>query len=149
MAQDCINAEEYDDALSAYAKAFQYTKDWSDYQQLPLLFELMKQKDKARLAYLYLILYQLQDKKVPEALQTVEQCRKSYPELIRISPLLIKLYRCTQQTAKALTTALDVREELAKEHPQEAALIYKQIIAERSLSIESISTLSSSSEKPS
>ncbi len=73
LAQDCIDAEEYEQALNAYAIAFQYTKNWSDYRQLPILFERMQQKEKALLAYLYLIQYQLQDKKVEEALKTVEQ----------------------------------------------------------------------------
>lgn len=130
MAQDYIEAEEYDEALTAYAKAFQYTQKWTDYQQLRHLYEKMDQKDKARLATLYLIQYQLQDKKITDALQTLEELRKSDPQLIQISPLLIKLYRYTQQTQKAITFALEIGETLSKEHPQEALLVYKQIISQ-------------------
>ncbi len=143
MAQDCIAAEEYEEALNAYARAFQYTKDWSDYQQLPALFDLMKQKDKALLARLYLIQYQLQDKKVQDALQTVEQCRISYPELIQISPLLIKLYRCTQQTSKVIDFGLSAGKDLTEKHPQEAILVYRQIIAEDPYQLRTYQSLAS------
>ncbi len=148
IAQDYIDAEEYEEALNAYAKAFQYTKDWSDYQQLPHLFDLMKQKDKALLARLYLIQYQLQDKKVQDALQIVEQCRISYPELIQICPLLIKLYRYTGQTSKAIAFALDIGEALAKEHPQEAILVYRQIITEDPYQFKAYPLLASLTKDP-
>ncbi len=130
MVIDCIKAKEYEGALNAYITALQYTKDWSSYKSLPGLFDLMEQKDKALLARLYLIQYQLQDKKVEDALQTIEKCRISDPELIQICPLLIKLYRCTRQTSKAITLALEIGEVLAKKHPKEAILVYKQIITE-------------------
>jgi len=130
MAQAFMEAEEYEDALSAYLQAFQYTKESTDYAQLPALFERMGQKDKAWLAYLYLIQYQLQDIKVGEALQTLEQCRKSYPEFIQIIPLLVKLYRFTQAPAKALACALESGEALDQEHPREALVLYRELIAE-------------------
>lgn len=130
MAQECIKSGEYEQALNSYSQALQYTKAWQDYEKLPLLFELMKEENKASLAYLYLIQYQLQDKKILDALKTVEEYTKKYPEFVQVYPLLFKLYRCTEQTSKAVTFGLQIGEALGKQHPQEAIQMYRQILTE-------------------
>jgi tetratricopeptide (TPR) repeat protein len=148
MAQEFIEAQEYDEALGAYAKALQYTQEWSDYQKLPLLFEQMKQKDQALLAYLYLIQYQLQGRQFPEALKTAENCRSKNPELLQFNFLLIKLYQINQQTAKAIAFALEVGEVLAKEHSQDAIPLYKQIILEDPYQLAAYPVLASLTKDP-
>jgi tetratricopeptide (TPR) repeat protein len=93
-AQLCVEQEEYGEALESYAKAFLYTNDWRNYLELPKLFEKRADPEKATLAYLYLALYQFQDGKVSEALQTLEHCKKITPLLSQqIDNLLIHLYR--------------------------------------------------------
>ncbi|NGX31385.1 MAG: hypothetical protein K940chlam8_00753, partial [Chlamydiae bacterium] len=95
-AQTYTLEEEYQSALESYAKAFQYTKHWSDYVELPTLFEKMQELEKAIFAYLYLSRYQLEDGKIEQAIQTLEKCREHVEDPERskeISSLLDKLYQ--------------------------------------------------------
>lgn len=127
-ALSCVEQQEYDEALDSYAKAFKYTNDWRHYVELPKLFEKISNPEKATLAYLYLALYQLQDSKLTEALQTLEQCKKITPLSQQIDKLLIHLYHANQQTDQAIKLALQSAQTLAPASPQEAIRLYKQIL---------------------
>jgi tetratricopeptide (TPR) repeat protein len=127
-AQLCIEQQEYQEALESYAKAFLYTNDWSNYLELPKLFEKISSPEKATLAYLYLALYQLQDGKVSEALQTLEYCKKITPLSQQIDKILIQIYHANKQTDQAIKLALHSARNLALTNPQEAIRLYKQVL---------------------
>ena len=128
-AQLYVEQEEYEEALESYSKAFLYTNDWRNYLEVPKLFEKRADPQKATLAYLYLALYQLQDGKVNEALQTLEHCKKITPSLSQqIDNLLIHLYHADKQTDQAINLALHSAQTLAPTNPQEAIRLYEQVL---------------------
>jgi hypothetical protein len=128
-ALSCVEEKEYDEALDSYAKAFKYTNDWRHYVELPKLFEKISTPAKATLAYLYLVLYQLQDSKLTEALQTLEHCKKITPLSQQIDKLLIYLYHANKQTDQAIKLALQSAQTLASTNPQEALRLYRQVLS--------------------
>ncbi len=96
-AQFHMEREEFDPALDSYAEAFRYTQDWRYYERFLSSFEIMGGKDKALLSRLYLIQYQLQDKKIQEAIRNAERYNKSLLDWRNnrdplVIPLLMKLY---------------------------------------------------------
>ena len=127
-AQLYVEQEEYGEALESYSKAFLYTNDWRNYLELPKLFEKISNPEKATLAYLYLALYQLQDGKLSEALQTLEYCKKITPLSQQIDKILIHLYHANKQTSQAITLGLHSAKTLAPTNPQEAIRLYKQVL---------------------
>jgi len=130
MAQTYVEEKEYREALEFYAKAFQYTRNWSDYVGLPSLFERMQEAEKATLAYLYLAHYQLEDRKLPEAIQTLENCQQGQSACLQIDLLLVKLYNLADQPQKAMQLAIRSAEVLSKQNPEQAITVYKQLLAQ-------------------
>ncbi|MCE5318991.1 MAG: hypothetical protein LLG04_16715 [Parachlamydia sp.] len=128
MVSDYLNANEFEDALDCYVKAFQYTKEWRNYVGLPLLFEKMGNMEKACLAYLHLAEYQLNDAKVEEAIKVIEHCQKNVAEMEHINSVLVKLYQITHQTSKAASLAFDAADKLKDKHPKEAFALYQQVV---------------------
>ncbi len=125
-ALSCIEQEKYEEALESYSKAFKYTNDWRHYVELPKFFEKISHFEKATLAYLYLALYQLQDKKLTEAIQTLEQCKKITPLSQQIDKLLIHLYSVNQQADHAIKLALQSVQTITQVN--QALHLYKQIL---------------------
>jgi tetratricopeptide (TPR) repeat protein len=147
-AQDCIEAKEYEEALSAYKNAFQFTRELTHFKGLILLFEKMGQKDRALLATLHLVLYQLQSGEHTLAIETLEKCRKDHPEFIQIYTLLIKLYRSVQENNKANSCTLYIGKVLSQKHPKDAILLYKDLIGHNPDQWTAYSALASLLQKP-
>ncbi len=129
MAQTYVEEKEYREALEFYAKAFQYTRNWSDYVGLPALFERTQETEKATLAYLYLAYYQLEDRKLAEAIQTLENCQQGPSAWLQIDLLLVKLYNLADQPQKAMQLAIRSAEVLSKQNPEQA-IVYKQLLTQ-------------------
>jgi len=127
MASVYEEAEEYEEAIIAYSQAFKFTKDPQKYAPIPVLFRKMKQPHKALLASLYLALYQLEEKQIPEAIQVLKEALKDFPSPL-IPQLLVKLYRTNGQKKEALQLALEQGEILVGEHHQEAISLLKQAL---------------------
>jgi tetratricopeptide (TPR) repeat protein len=106
IAREFVKEGEEEDALDSFSKAFQYTKRWQDYVDIPVLYKSLKKYEKATLAYFYLAHYQLHDEKFEEAIHTLETCKESKlaPSLIDI--LLIQLFLASNQTEKAVVHIL-------------------------------------------
>ena len=128
MASIHEKAEEYAEAVKAYANAFKYTKDSKAYATIPLLYLKMGQPQQALLAYLYLAQYQLQENKLKEAIQSIENAQKIDFPCLQIPELLVKLYRLAGQKEQALKVALEQAAIFGKKHPQEAIVLYKQAL---------------------
>jgi len=128
MAQTYAKEGEYGEALESYAKAFQYTRNWTDFIAIPSLFEKMGEQEKATLAYLYLAQYQLQDGKQPEAIQTLETCQRGKGAHLQNNLVLVELYYLTHQGKKALELALQTAEVLSKQNPELAAQVYRRVL---------------------
>ena len=141
-AQAYVQEKEYTEALQAYAKAFQYTKKWTDYASLPILFEEMQKKENAILSYLYLALYQLEDEKIPEALHTLEQCEPIFTTHPQVGLLLIKLYELQNLPEKANQLALRLARTLTHQSPEHAIYLYRHLLIQRPDQLELYSILS-------
>jgi len=128
-AQSCVEQGEYEEALQAYAKAFQYTNDWKNYSEVPKLFERRGRKEEAMLAYLYLILYQLQDGKRQEAIQTLKHVIDITPFHHPLDQFLIQLYQANGQKLEATEHALKVAQALTSIDPLIAIRFYEQALA--------------------
>ena len=129
-AQECISEQEYEEALDAYTKAFQFTQNWEDYESLPLLFQKMGLPQKAHLAILYLVKYQLQAKEHEKALTTLETLlQENNPQLdLPLRMLLIRLYLETGHFSEALPLCLTTAQACERAHPQKAILLYRCLL---------------------
>jgi hypothetical protein len=85
---ECENQE---DALGAYAKAFEYAKSSEEYAIIPSIYHIMGESEKAVLASLYLAQYQLREDKVSEAIETLTYCKAISSEPQTIEPMLLEL----------------------------------------------------------
>ena len=134
MAQTYAEEGEYEEALKSYEKAFQYTRNCSDYIGLPALFEGMKETEKGALAYLYLSHYQLQDGKLAEAIQTLESCQldphQGEATRLAIDLLLVKFYDLSNQPEKAMKLGIQSAEVLSEQNPEQAITLYKQLLTQ-------------------
>ena len=130
MAQTYVEEKEYREGLEFYAKAFQYTRNWSDYVGVPPLFEKTGETEKAALAYLYLAHYQLEDKKLSEAIQTLEKCQQGRSACVQMDLLLIKLYHLAGQPQKGMELAVRAAKVLPKQNPKQAILVYKELLTQ-------------------
>ncbi len=100
IAKSCSDEEE---ALGLYAMAFWFTNRSEDYAAVPEFYQQLNQPAKAALSYLHLALYQLQEDKVEEAIQTLEYCKQISPELLKIDGIIIGLHLMgTQPITSAL-----------------------------------------------
>src|SRR3990167_9375217 len=134
-AQLYIEEKEYNEALESYAKAFQYTKKWTDYCGVPTLFEKMQKKENAILAYLYLAFYQLEDEKTDEALSTLEQCRPNLAIYPQLGLLLVKLYELSCPE-KANELGLELAKSVSQQSPEQAIHIYQHFLSQNPLQLE-------------
>lgn len=124
--RSCIEQGKYEEAIEWYSKAFKCTNDWRHYVELPKFFEKISDFEKATLAYIYLAVYQILNSKLPEAIQTLEQCKKITPLSQRIDKLLIHLYYVNQQTDHVIKLALQSLQTIT--HRNQALHLYKQIL---------------------
>lgn len=129
MAQEFIEANEFNEAIKAFENAFQYSQKWEDYEKLPHFFEKYKKTNEAGLSYLYLAQYQFQGGQNEKAIGTLEHIQKNYPKITQISLLLNKLYWSTKQSEKMIDHGLKMGEILAHNYPEQAMLIYRHLLA--------------------
>ncbi len=128
-AQAYMQEQEYQEALEAYQKAFQFTQKWQDYQTIPLLFQRMKDPLKALLATLHLVKYQLQAQEIEKAAQLLSSCLQENPRFkIPLTLILLHLYALLKQTGAAIPIALDTASACQKDHPGKAILLYQYIL---------------------
>ncbi len=117
----------FQEAIQSYSFAFQHTKKSTDYQPIAQLYKKMNQPSKTILALLYLALYQLQENKVHEVIETLTSIlyidSKSTASL-----LLVKLYRASQNKEMALKVALEKARSIALSAPQLTLDLYKQAV---------------------
>lgn len=126
LAKDYIGAGNFKEALDTLKRAFLHTKRWEDYVALPELFDKMQEKEKALLARLYLAGYQVDDKKIGEAIKTLTLCQKELPEVTR---LLMRLCRSLGQIEPAIQWGLSEARRVTNDKPDEAAAIYWQLLS--------------------
>jgi hypothetical protein len=88
LAKSYIDGKDYAEALKCYGKALQYTNASADYAPIPELYDRLREREKATLSRLYLSLYQLQEGKIPEAIKTLESCRR---DVLSVSSLIAEL----------------------------------------------------------
>lgn len=110
MAQAYVQEKEYEEALDAYTKAFQYTQKWEDYQPIPILFQEMGIPQKAHLASLYLAKYQIEAQEYDQALQTLETLLKQQnPNIgLPLCLLLVHLYGAQKRLPNGSTLAFSI-----------------------------------------
>nr|NGX41869.1 Beta-barrel assembly-enhancing protease [Chlamydiota bacterium] len=130
LAQTHDKEGEYKEALDVYAKVFQYTKNWSAYQDMPTLFEKMGEPRKAILANLYLAQYQLKDGKLPEAIRTLEKSQQFKSFCLQSDLVLMKLFQFANQDEKAKQLAIKSAATMSKQNRDEAITLYKQILSQ-------------------
>ncbi len=123
VANSSINEKEI---LDAYAKAFLYTKRVEDYAAVPLLYEQLNQPEKATLAHLHLALYQLEEGKVAEAVETLRRAKQKDPKL-KIDAIIVSLDLEKNPSQELIESALFIASQ--QKDPQEAISIYKQVLA--------------------
>lgn len=127
-----MDCQKYATALKCYEIAFQYTQESKHYANIPLLFKAMNQPEKTVLSYLYLVSYQLREKRVDEAVQLLEgihRDRREEKEGVWIKRALIILYSLNGKFSEAVMLAktlskIDVQQRIAiyqhllERHPQ-------------------------------
>ncbi len=119
--------KEYDEALAAYTQAFLYTKKAEAYAAIPQLYLKLEQTEKTALAYLHLAMYQLQEGKAREAIETLKSAEQNSPNPLKIDVLLmilaLEVDSSQEQMNKAILNAS------VQKDPEDAIAIYKHVIA--------------------
>lgn len=113
----------YAEALQCYSKAFKYTNDWRYYSNIPSFFEMLDQHDKALLAYLYLVKYQLAAGDVADAIKTVNIFKKK-DLFLDINPILSELYMFANKPQQAF----DLLMKSIKESHSKTLLPYNDVL---------------------
>ncbi len=121
LAQHCIDQKDYAAALEFYSKVLQYANASADYAAVPGLYDQLKEPEKATLSRLYLSVYQLQEGKIQEAIQTLESCREDVSSLLAG----LKLQLCS--SPENIEWAM--KEASCQNNPDDSIFIYKQVIA--------------------
>ncbi|MBU6445854.1 MAG: hypothetical protein KGQ49_00470, partial [Verrucomicrobia bacterium] len=122
LAQMCIAGKDYTEALACYRSALQHTNASADYAPIPTLYDQLREPTKATLSRLYLSLYQLQENKIQEAIETLKFCeRDDFSSLIAG----LKLQSCP--SLENIEWAM--KEASAQNNSDDSIFIYKQIIA--------------------
>jgi tetratricopeptide (TPR) repeat protein len=130
-AKASADAQEYPAAIDSFRTAFQFTNSPSDYANLPSLYVLMGDQKKASLAYLYLALYLVQARNIPDAIEALENCRKIDTDLMQVHAVLARLYFATSQVDKGVQFALQTAQGFTRQHPTEAAHLYRLVLGVR------------------
>ncbi len=124
LAKNCVDEKDYQEALEFYSKALQYTNSSADYAAIPELYEQLGESENATLSRLYLSLYQLQEGKVQEAIETLGLCN---PAILNITPLVVGLELQLRPSPKNVEWAMTCA--LNQNNPEDSIFIYKQILA--------------------
>jgi tetratricopeptide (TPR) repeat protein len=127
VAASCMEAQDYQAALDAYALAFQHTNQWQAYQKLPSLYHKLGHPAHSELATLYLIYYQLKAKAISEAADTLTSLVDTLhsSSKVHLSLILVQLYdELHMQGSKAVDLALNTAQSCEKEFPRQAKLLY-------------------------
>lgn len=127
LAKTCLQHNEYQAALEAYASAFQYTGKWEDYQSLCDVYEKMQDEPRRELACLYLVKYQLQAKAYPDAFNTLLRLVGPGSSLIDPYPLLFYLY-ITHGEKGQTCQFIEGAKAYVKESPSKAPQLYQYLL---------------------
>ena len=123
IARNCIDEKDYEGALGFLAQALQYTNSSVDYAVIPGLYDQMGTPEKALLSRLHLSLYQLQEGKIQEAIETLTHCQSDTLDLsFLIVGLTLQFCQSSENVERAMTCALN-------QSPEDRIFIYKQIVA--------------------
>lgn len=130
LAQGCfelgnkfLSQHEYLDALTIYRQGLKYTTTSELYSAIPKVYDLWEKKEEAFLSRLYLSLYQLEEGKNEQAIETLKSCNE---ELLNISSLITSLELLSNHSSENLKTAAG--KAAVQENPEERRFIYSQIL---------------------
>ena len=125
--KECEEEQEYDEALIAYTQAFLHVNKSEAYAVLPKLYVKMDQKERAALAYLHLAMYQIEEGKIKEVIETLESAKQIAPNLLEIDVLLVSLALGVNPPQEQINEVLLLAS--TQKNPEDAIAIYKQVIA--------------------
>ena len=117
-ARSCTDRKDYKGAIDALTLALKYTHSSDDYAFVPIFYDQSGDSERALLSRLYLSLYQLQEGKVPQAIETLKNCKSSS----LIVEIVLQLWQSPESFEWAKKCALNQQE------LDEKVSIYKQII---------------------
>lgn len=124
IARSCTDERNYEGALGFLTQALQYTNLSADYAVVPGLYDQLKAPGKALLSRLFLSLYQLQEGRIQEAVETLKHCEsKGLNVSSSIVGLTLQLCQSPKTVDWAMTRALN------QNNSSDSIFIYKQIIA--------------------
>jgi hypothetical protein len=124
LAKNCIDELDYEGALAFLAQALKCTNASVDYAAVPGLYDQLGIPKKAQLTRLFLSLYQLQEGKTQEAIETLKHCES---QGLNVGALIVGLTLQLRQDPEAVEWAMtraSSRVELS-----DRIFIYRQIIA--------------------
>lgn len=124
IAKSLVDEQKYEEALEIYKLALQYINSPAAYAAVPLVYERLKEPEKATLSRLYLSLYQLQSGHIQEAITTLESCGS---ELLKLKPVIVGLKLQLCQSGEKISMVF--RFASFQTHSEDKVFIYKQIIA--------------------
>jgi hypothetical protein len=125
LAKSFMKEENYKKALKSYGKVLRYTHSSEIYANIPQLYERLKKFEKARLSHLHLSIYQLQEGKIQEAIETLRRCESKD---VNIDPLIVGLALNLDSSSENIAWALSVASKQGD--PSDKMFIYQQIIAQ-------------------
>ena len=125
LARKRVDRADYKGALGFVSQALSYTNSPAgDYAMVPSLYDQLGAPEKAMLSRLFLSLYQLQEGKIQEAIDTLKQYDSSDLDL---TPVIVSLALQNGQSPETIKWAM-IRA-LERNNPNDKVFIYKQIIA--------------------
>jgi len=114
----------YKEAIKCYSEALRYIKSLKVYAAILPLYEKLGEKEKATLGRLYLSLYQIQAGNIPEAIETLKQCKS---DTLKLDPLVLGLTLQSRQSHEKIEE--DLKLASTQTNTEDKIFIYKQIIA--------------------
>lgn len=123
LASRCINEKDGEGALAFLGQALRYTHASENYAHVPGLYEQLGSPQKALLARVYLSMYQLEEGKIPEALETLKHCGS---DAFSLDTLVAALTLHLDPSSEALEHAKTVAAQ--QKNPEERMFMYKQMI---------------------
>ena len=124
LARKRVDRADYKGALGFVSQALSYTNSPAgDYAMVPSLYDQMEAPEKAMLSRLFLSLYQLQEGKIQEAIETLKQYDSSDLDL---TPVIVSLALQNGQSPETIKWAMTLA--LEQDNPSDKVFIYKQLI---------------------
>ncbi len=124
MAKNRIDENDYEGGLGFLTQALRYTNLSDDYAIIPEIYNQLGSPEKALLSRLFLSLYQLQEGKIQEAIETLKLCDSKD---VNLNPIVVVLTLESCQSSEAVELAMFAALNQTKENDR--IFIYKEIIA--------------------